>query len=62
MEKIIGLTFAAILGTAIVGISAAQQKQFNESCSTMSFSMTNGNGLGKLTTVLMVPCHNHVGE
>jgi hypothetical protein len=62
MEKIIGLTFAAILGTAIVGISAAQQKLFNESCSTVSFSMTNGNGLGRSAPVLLVPCHNRAGE
>ena len=62
MEKLIGVTFAAILVTAVVGVSTAQHTLFSQSCSTVSFSMTNGNGLGRSAPLLLAPCHNRAGE
>ena len=58
MEKIVGLVFAVALVTGITGIVSAQQRAFNQSCSAVSFSMANANGLVRAAQVLQIPCQN----
>ena len=62
LDKLIGLAFAVILGTATVGIAAAQQKLFAQSCSTVSFNVPHGSALGRSAAVLLAPCPHHAGQ